>query len=175
MYAAGDIKMNVCRYRDGMNAEHIGTFGLLYRYANKSRRKVPSVILLILLSLLFSTSFKVCAGDEKVVRVDPLGMILDILILVHDILSINSLNLPSTYIDFFFHTALSQPTSTYLDVDDDAPIALRNHTTSLMRWHKIQFSSSSSNDADECDEFHKSGKFLCLYIYVQFSQFYTMQ
>lgn len=78
MYA-GDIKMNVCRFRniDGKDVEHIGSKGLLYRYANKSRRKVPSVILLILLSMLFSTSFNVCAGDDKVVRVDPLGTIFD--------------------------------------------------------------------------------------------------
>lgn len=78
MYA-GDIKMNVCRFRSvGVEgAEHTGSYGLLYRYANKSRRKVPSVILLILLPLLFSTSFNVCAGDEKVQRVDPLGTILD--------------------------------------------------------------------------------------------------
>lgn len=74
MVNAGDIKMNVCRYR-------IGSYGLLYRYANKSRRKVPSVILLILLPLLFSMPCGVCAVDDKVVRVDPLGTILEILIL----------------------------------------------------------------------------------------------
>lgn len=74
MVYAGDIKMNMCRYR---NAEHIGSYGLLYKYANKSRRKVPSVILLILLPLLFSMPFSVCAGDDKVVRIDPLGTILD--------------------------------------------------------------------------------------------------
>lgn len=70
--------MNVCRYRNVGGGEHTGSYGLLYRYANKSRRKVPSVILLILLPLLlFSTSFNVCAGDEKVQRVDPLGTILN--------------------------------------------------------------------------------------------------
>jgi hypothetical protein len=79
---AGDIKMNVCRYRitDGYDNEMklIGSHGLHYRNANKRRRKVPSVILLILLSLLLlSTTFNVCAGDDKVIRVDPLGTILD--------------------------------------------------------------------------------------------------
>lgn len=66
---AGDIKMNVCRYID----EHIGSSGLLYRYANKSRRKVSTVILFIISSLLFSTSFNICAGEDKIRRVDPLG------------------------------------------------------------------------------------------------------
>jgi hypothetical protein len=73
MVYAGDIKMNVCRYRNA--EEHIGSYGLLYRYANKSRRKVPSVTL-ILLPLLLSMPFSVCAVDDKIIRVDPLGTIL---------------------------------------------------------------------------------------------------
>lgn len=73
MVNASDIKMNVCRYR---NIEHVSSYGLLYRHANKSRRKVPSVILIIL-PLMFSMPLSVCAGDDRIVRVDPLGTILD--------------------------------------------------------------------------------------------------
>ncbi len=57
--------------------KHTSSYGLLYRYANKSRRKVPSVIFILLPMLLLSLPCDVCAGDERIIRVDPLGMSLD--------------------------------------------------------------------------------------------------
>lgn len=41
--------------------------GLLYRYGNKSRRKVISLLLAVILIPL------TCNADDKIVRVDPLG------------------------------------------------------------------------------------------------------
>jgi hypothetical protein len=97
---AGDIKMNVCRYRitDGNEMKLIGSHGLHYRNANKRRRKVPSVILLILLS----TAFNVCAGDDKVIRVDPLGTILDFNPCMTSFLSISPVS-PHEHIEKSFH------------------------------------------------------------------------
>jgi hypothetical protein len=48
----------------------------LYRHASKSRRKVPSSIILILLSMMMLASpfMSICVdADDKVTRVDPLG------------------------------------------------------------------------------------------------------
>lgn len=43
--------------------------GLLYRYGNKSRRKVVHVLVLLAILLMPLT----CDGEEKIIRVDPLG------------------------------------------------------------------------------------------------------
>lgn len=43
--------------------------GLLYRYGNKSRRKVAQILVLLTTLLMPLT----CDGEEKIVRVDPLG------------------------------------------------------------------------------------------------------
>lgn len=43
--------------------------GLLYRYGNKSRRKVPQILFLLAIFLMPLT----CDGEDKIVRVDPLG------------------------------------------------------------------------------------------------------
>lgn len=48
-----------------------GSYGLLYRYGNKSRRKVPSIFFIILSILV--ASLPLCDGENKIVRVDPLG------------------------------------------------------------------------------------------------------
>jgi hypothetical protein len=45
------------------------TNGLLYRYGNKSRRKAPKLFILLVVLLMPLP----CKGDEKIVRVDPLG------------------------------------------------------------------------------------------------------
>lgn len=44
--------------------------GLLYRYGNKSRRKVEQALVLLAILLMPLT----CDGEEKIIRVDPLGM-----------------------------------------------------------------------------------------------------
>lgn len=44
--------------------------GLLYRYGNKSRRKVAQIFILLTMLLKPLT----CDGEEKIIRVDPLGI-----------------------------------------------------------------------------------------------------
>lgn len=136
MYA-GDIKMNVCRYRNA------GSYGLLYSYANKSRRKVPSVILLILLALLFSTSLNVCAGDEKVQRVDPLGTIWDFNPCMTSFLSVYPLIQ-------LFHTPL------------DALAAFSTHATSHMKFNFHLMTTSSSTLMLMSVNFQRKALFMCV-------------
>lgn len=44
---------------------------LFYRYSNKSRRKSPMLLMLTIILLMPLT----CDGEEKIIRVDPLGSI----------------------------------------------------------------------------------------------------
>ena len=44
---------------------------LFYRYGNKSRRKSPMLLMLTIILLMPLT----CDGEEKIIRVDPLGSI----------------------------------------------------------------------------------------------------
>lgn len=123
--------MNVCRYR---NAEHIGSYGLLYRYANKSRRKVPSVILLILLPLLFSMPFSVCAGDDRVVRVDPLGTILD---------------LNPFYQTDTFSYQFSRSSKTFI-------LCILARLNTKFNFHSHSMMTSTHANADECVNFRRN-------------------
>lgn len=50
------------------------TNGKLYRYGNKSRRKVERALVLLAILLMPLT----CDGEEKIIRVDPLGMNLNL-------------------------------------------------------------------------------------------------
>lgn len=47
-------------------------YGLILIYRNKSKRKLPS-ILFILLTILSTPSPIECVSDERIIRVDPLG------------------------------------------------------------------------------------------------------
>lgn len=68
------VKRRICKSimnQTRMKAHQMShnTNGLLYRYGNKSRRKVSHV--LILLAVLAMPLM--CDGEDKIVRVDPLG------------------------------------------------------------------------------------------------------
>jgi hypothetical protein len=51
---------------------HNGSNGLLYRYGNKSRRKIESILILLAITSMPLT----CDGEEKIIRVDPLGTLI---------------------------------------------------------------------------------------------------
>lgn len=68
------VKRRICKSimnQTRMKAHQMShnTNGLLYRYGNKSRRKVSHVF--ILLAVLAMPLM--CDGEDKIVRVDPLG------------------------------------------------------------------------------------------------------
>jgi hypothetical protein len=69
---AGGRALDFKCLRDGDEMIHNRSNGLLYRYGNKSRRKIASILIL----LAITSMPLMCDGEEKIVRVDPLGTLI---------------------------------------------------------------------------------------------------